>query len=175
MSGSLTSSGAQLSAVVLAVALIPAAVWGQAAHPAGGQVVWHWFGGCATTDSLILDFHVDGKAVYSSVFPICKVRRADIKPEFQQRLLTFRFEAAPRRFGAQYRAAEPESIGCNIWEAGQQPNAVVLRVSFATAERVLLNTRHLARADTPARSEWIRGLVLTTRRISVPSKGARSP
>jgi len=42
---------------------------------------------------------------------------------------------------------------------------VVLGVSFATAERVLLNTRHAARPDGPARSEWIRGLELITRPI----------
>ena len=90
-----------LWAALLAVVLIPAAASSQAAHAAREQRVWHWFGGCVATDSLMLDFQVDGKAVYSSVFPICKVRRADIKPEPQQRLLTFRFEAAPRRFGAQ--------------------------------------------------------------------------
>lgn len=152
-----------LTAAILAVALFPTAASGQAPHAAREQLVWHWYGGCATTDSLMLDFQVDGKAVYSTVFPICKIRRADIKPEPQQRLLTFRFEAAPHRFGAQYRAAEPEPIECNIWEAGQEQNAVVLRVSFSTAERVLLNTRHVARAGTAARSEWIRGLALTTR------------
>lgn len=155
--------GSHRCAAVLALALIPAAAWGQAAHAGRDQLIWHWFGGCATSDSLNLDFRVDGKAVYSSVFPICKIRHADIKPEPQQRLLTFRFEAAPHRFGAQYHAVEPESIVCNIWEAGQQPNAVVLRVSFATADRVLLNTRHVARANAAARSEWIRGLALTTR------------
>ncbi len=155
--------GTRLCAAVLAVALIPAAAWGQVAHAGRDQVVWHWFGGCAATDSLSLNFQVDGKAVYSSVFPICKLRRADIRPEPQQRLLTFRFEAAPSRFRAHDRAVEPESIECNIWEAGQQPDGIVLRVSFSTPERVLLNTRHVARASAAARSEWVRGLALTTR------------
>jgi len=41
---------------------------------------------------------------------------------------------------------------------GSAADGGVLGVSFSTAERVLLNTRHAARPDRPARSEWIRGL-----------------
>lgn len=154
-----------LAAAVLALTLMPVPASGQAPPAAPGQLVWHWFGACPSSDSLILEFHVDGKLVYSSAFPICQVRRSDIGPEPQQRLLTFRFEAAPRRFGTQYRASEPEPITGNVWEAGQKRTAMVLGVSFATAERVLLNTRHVARPDTRARSEWIRGLELITRPV----------
>jgi hypothetical protein len=121
---------------------------------------------------MMLEFLVDGRPVYGSTFPICLMRRSDIRPEPQQRLLTFRFEAAPRRFGPQYRASEPEPIIGNVWEAGQKRTAIVLGVSFATAERVLLNTRHVARPDRPARSEWIRGLELITRPVQ---RGARTP
>ena len=113
----------------------------------------------------MLEFHVDGRSVYNATFPVCHMRRADIKPEPQQRVLTFHFDAAPHRFGAQYRASEPEPITVNVWEAGQRPTAVQLGVSFATAERVLLNTRHAASPDGPARSAWIRGLELTTRPV----------
>jgi hypothetical protein len=153
------------SSVVLASALMPSRVSGQAIPAARDQIVWHWFGTCASGDSLIFDVQVDGKPVYSSTFAICHMRRTEIKPEPQERLLTFHFDAAPRRFGAQYRATEPEPIVGNVWEAGRKGDAVVLGVSFATAERVLLNTRHVARADRAGRSEWIRGVVLTTRPV----------
>ena len=154
-----------LSAAAFALALMPVPVSSQAPPSAREQLVWHWFGACTSGDSLILEFHVDGKLVYSSAFPICRLRRSDIGPEPQQRLLTFRFDAAPRRFGTQYRASEPEPIIGTVWEAGQKGTAIVLGVSFATVERVLLNTRHVARPDTPARSEWIRGLELITRPV----------
>jgi len=114
---------------------------------------------------LILEFHVDGKMVYSAPFPVCQMRRADIRPEPQQRVLTFHFDAAPHRFGSQYRALEPEPITGTVWEAGRRETAVVLGVSFATADRVLLNTRHAARPDRAVRSEWIRGLELITRPV----------
>jgi hypothetical protein len=152
-----------LSAAVCALALIPAPGSGQTRPSAREELVWHWFGSCAGRDSLVLEFHVDGKLVYSSTFPICQERRSAIRPEPQQRVLTFHFDAAPHRFGTQYRASEPEPITGNVWEAGQRQTAVVLGVSFATAERVLLNTRHAARPNRPARSEWIRGLELITR------------
>lgn len=155
----------QLAAAVCAFTLISVPVSGQAPPPARGQLVWHWFGGCASSDSLILEFHVDGKSVYNATFPVCHMRRSDIRPEPQQRVLTFHFDAAPHRFGSQYRASDPEPITANVWEAGQRPTAVQLGVSFATAERVLLNTRHAARPDSPARSEWIRGLELITRPV----------
>ena len=166
----MSASGARrcatpLFAAVCALALMPVPASGQAPPSAREQLVWHWFGGCASSDSLILEFHLDGKLVYSSTFPICHVRRSDIRPEPQQRLLTFDFDAAPHRFGTQYRASEPEPITANIWEASQRRTGVVLGVSFATTERVLLNTRHAARPDSPARSEWIRGLELITRPV----------
>src|SRR5437762_1044092 len=63
-------------AAVCALALLPAPVSGQAPSSAREQLVWHWFGGCAGNDSLFLEFHVDGKLVYSATFPICHVRRA---------------------------------------------------------------------------------------------------
>ena len=152
-------------AAVLALTLMPVLVSGQALPSVREQLVWHWFGACTGSDSLILEFRVDGKSVYSSAFPICQVRHSDIKPEPQQRLLTFRFDAAPHRFGSQYHASEPEPIIGNVWEAGQRRTAIELRVSFSTAERVLLNTRHVARPDMAARSEWIRGLELITRPV----------
>jgi len=114
---------------------------------------------------LILEFHLDGKLVYSSTFPVCHMRRSDIRPEPQQRVLTFHIAAAPHRFGIQYQASEPEPITGNVWEAGPRRAAVMLGVSFATAERVLLNTRHAARPDRPARSEWVRGLEMITRPV----------
>jgi len=150
-------------AAVCALALLPAPASGQAPSSAREQLVWHWFGGCAGNDSLFLEFHADGKLVYSATFPICHVRRADVRPEPQQRVLTFHFDAAPHRFGAQYRASEPEPITGNVWEADRRGTAVVLGVSFATAERVLLNTRHAARPDSPARCH---------RPIRGPSSGA---
>ena len=122
--------------------------------------------------SLVLEVHLDGKAVYSSAFPICQSRRSEIRPEPQQRILEFRFDAEPKRFRAQDKAEGTQLIVGNIWEAGRKRDAIRLGVSFATEQRVLLNTIHVARAHAPSRSERVRGLVITTR----PTRRAnRSP
>jgi len=118
---------------------------------------------CAGGDSLVLEVTLDGKSIYSSAFPICQRRRSAIKPEPQQRILEFRFAGVPGRFGTRYRATEPEPIEGNIWERRGERHAILLGVSFATDQRVLLNTVHVARADSPSRSERVRGLVILTR------------
>jgi hypothetical protein len=148
---------------VLALALMPISVSGQGA--ARDEVVWHWFSVCPSGDSLVLEVRVDGKDVHTSAVPICQIRRGAIKPEPQQRLIAFRFDAAPRRFGTRNPSTEPQRITGNIWEARRQRDVLRLGVSFATEHQVLMNTVHVARVDAAARSEYIRGLVITTRPV----------
>ena len=159
-----------VAALTLPLVAVPLA--GQARTSAPNEVVWHWFGACASGDSLALEVHLDGKLVYSSAFPICQSRRSDIQPEPQQRILEFGFDAEPKRFRAQDKAEGTQPIAGNIWEAGGKRDAVRLGVSFATEQRVLLNTMHVARAHSPSRSERVRGLVITTRPMR---RGDRSP
>ncbi len=133
---------------VLAVALVPVSASGQASTSARDEVVWHWFGDCAGGDSLVLEVTLDGKSIYGSTFPMCRLRRRAIKPEPQQRLLQLR--------------------------------AILLGVSFATEDKVLLNTVHRARANAASRSERVRGLVITTRPVrrgdGMPrNKGVKTP
>ena len=156
----------------LALPLVAVPLSGQARTAAPNEVVWHWFGACASGDSLVLEVHLDGKLVYSSAFRICQSRRSDIQPEPQQRILEFRFDAEPKRFRAQDKAVGTQSIAGNVWEAGGKRDAIRLGVSFSTEQRVLLNTIHVARAHSPSRSERVRGLVITTRPMR---RGDRSP
>jgi hypothetical protein len=152
-----------LAALVLV--LTAASLPGQVPSAARNEVVWHWFGGCAGRDSLFLEVRLDGKPLYSATFPICRVRHKEIKPEPQQRLLAFRFEGAPRHFGSRYKETNPQPIQANIWESGGDPQAILLGISFATEQEVLLNMHYTAPADAPSRSERLRGLVITTRPV----------
>src|SRR2546426_9236281 len=108
----------KLAAAALALALMPVSVFGQAPTSARDEVVWHWFGNCASSDTLVLDVTLDGKSLYSSELPICRARRADIKPEPQQRILEFRFDGEPHRLRRRTPATGPQPIQGNIWEAG---------------------------------------------------------
>ena len=135
---------------------------------ARNEIVWHWFGTCAGSDSLALEVSLDGKQVYAATFPICKLRRSQIKPDRQQRLLAFRFDAVPRRFGPRSRVADMRPIDGNVWEAGGEGQAIQLGVSFAAEDQVLMNMHLVASVDVPSRTERIRGVVITTRPVRQP-------
>jgi hypothetical protein len=154
-----------LSLITMALMALPKSMSGQGSSAARSEVVWHWFGDCVASESLVVDVALDGKSVYSSVFPICHQSRADIKPEPQQRILEFRFDAIPRRFRAR-SSEQVERITADIWEAGNERDAIKLGLSFATAEQVLLNTIHFARAAAASRSEQVRGLVVRTHPVT---------
>jgi hypothetical protein len=157
---------------VLGLALMPVSVPGQARTSAPNEVVWHWFAVCTTGDSLVLEVRLDDNALYSATFPICRVRRREIKPEPQQRILEFRFDGEPHRFRSRYRASGRQPIEGSIWEAGGDRHAIRLGVQLATEQQVLLNTTHVARVRSPSRSERLRGLVITTRPVR---RGVRTP
>ena len=150
---------------VFALALAPVSVRAQVPRPTDAGVIWHWFGGCAGSDSLVLEVRFDDKPLYSTTFPICQVRRGQIKPEPQQRFLAFRFDAVPQRFRALERGTDPRPIAGTIWEVHGEPRAILLGVSFATEDQVLLNTRHEAPARSATRTVRVRGLVITTRPV----------
>jgi hypothetical protein len=158
---------------VIALLAIPAAAPAQTRRAARDEVVWHWYGECAGADSLALEVFLDNVSIYSAAFPICQARRGGIKPERQQRLLSFRFTAVPRRFGPRSRASDPEAIDANIWEAANDPSAITFGLSLATREVVLINMHHFAPARSAARSERVRGLVIATRPLPRAGKKPR--
>ena len=164
-------------ALMATLVLLPLCAHGQTPRPARNEVIWHWFGDCAGSDSLVLEVRLDGESVYRSQFPICHLRRDQIKPEPQQRLLEFRFRGVPRRFGSRYPATEPASIKGTVWESGGEARALLLGVSFATDEQVLLNMHIVAGANYESRSERVRGLVVTTKPVprARGNRGASSP
>ena len=158
-----------LVAAVTGSCLAPAPLAAQG-DEAGGrraadEVVWHWFGRCAGHDSLELNVTLDGQLLFASTFQICHQRRADIKPDPQQRILEFRFKAAPNRFRT-HTSRDPVPITADIWEAGAETYGMRLGISFSSDAQVLLNTIHTARAQAASRSEQVRGMVIATRPVT---------
>src|SRR3989442_1329404 len=156
----------------LALPLVAVPVSGQARTSAPTELVGQCCGAGGGGVSLVWEALLGGRGVYGSASPISQPRRSEIQPEPQQRILEFRFDAEPKRFRAQDKAEGAQPITGTIWEAGGKRDAVRLGVSFATEQRVLLNTIHVARAHSPSRSERVRGLVITTRAMR---RGDRSP
>jgi len=157
----MTRRGWAVACVLASAAATPVAAQDESARPSPNDVVWHWYGACAGRDSLVFEVTLDGQPLYSSTFPICKQRRGDIKPDPQQRMLEFHLNAAPKRFRAG-SAKEPQAIRADVWEASRDTYGIKFGISFSTEQQVLLNTTHVARPQAAARSEQVRGIVITT-------------
>jgi hypothetical protein len=147
------------------LAPVPLAAQGEGGRAAANEVVWHWFGACAGHDSLELTVTFDGQLLFRSTFQICHQRRADIKPDPQERILEFRFTAPPSRFRA-HSSRDAVPITADVWEAGGETSGIRLGISFSSDAQVLINTIHTARAQAASRSEQVRGMVIATRPVT---------
>jgi hypothetical protein len=119
---------------------------------------WHWFGSCEDTRNLSLVVLLDGKAVYRSRFPVC--RNNGPSPTAEERKIVFHFKGG-HIFQGEYRTSPTQTIEANIWQAGADPNALLLGVTFVT-DRVLLNTIHVAKPDNTSVSQLDQGIVVST-------------
>jgi hypothetical protein len=123
------------------------------------EVVWHWFGQCSDARGMTAEVTLDSKVLYTSSFPICQMRRGDIPAEAEQRRLVFFLEKEKRSFFGEAKAKRLEG---NIWEAGGDPKDIILGVSFATKDRIWLNTLHFVDPHKSSRSVLAKGLVIKT-------------
>jgi hypothetical protein len=119
---------------------------------------WRWFENCSGKNNLGLVVLLDGKAVYRSRFPVC--RNNGPTPTSEERKLVFHFKGG-RVFQGEYRTLPTQTIEANIWQAGADPNALLLGVTFVS-DRVLLNTIHIAKPDSTSVSQLDRGIVVRT-------------
>ena len=148
----------QIAALIMAV-VSPTAVSGPTRLSTPDEVVWHWFSACSKGKKVELQVLLDGKAVYGSSFSACSMRRAEITPEPKQRILAFVLpKGGHRRLGV-HTALEIEG---NVWEAGGDPDAILLGVSFATKDRILLNAIHVVNMLGASQSDLAPGLVVKT-------------
>jgi hypothetical protein len=127
-----------------------------------GEIVWQWFEGCVSAQQMHVDVQLNGRALYSNSFPACTMRREDVPVESPQKLLEFFFRGHAGLFGAEFDRLGTVDIEGNIWRAGGEADALLLGISFATPDRVLLNSVHIATARSAARSTMAKGLVVHT-------------
>ena len=70
--------------------------------------------------------------------------------------------AGGHSFKGEYRTRSADSIEGDIWEAGGDPDDLILGISFDTGKQVLLNTLHVARPEKQTSSKLDKGLFITT-------------
>ncbi len=111
---------------------------------------------------LAIQVVLDGKIVYRSRFTVCSVSKPAAQPEKQK--LVFHFKGG-HVFQGEYRTLPTQTIEGSIWQAGADPDALLLGVSFVT-DRVLLNTIHIAKPGSTSVSKLDRRIVIRTYPLS---------
>jgi hypothetical protein len=81
-------------------------------------------------------------------------------PTAEERKIVFHFKGG-RIFQGEYRTLPTQTIEANVWQAGADPDTLLLGVTFVS-DRVLLNTIHLAKPGSPSESQMDRGIVVKT-------------
>jgi hypothetical protein len=127
----------------------------------GADRVWFWFGDCTNGKLMGLEVLVEGQAVYHSSFRACLMERTDANSEAERRIRAFH-SSGGHTFQHRYRTTKEEQIEGNIWQAGADPDDILLGISFSTKNRILLNTIHIVRPGKPTQSTLDRDVVIKT-------------
>jgi len=149
-------------------AVIVLAVVGTTAAHAATEAVWSWFGSCPHPFMMRLEVDLDGMMLKGYSIPICQVDRSD--PSRDSRILKFAFHAGHRIVWTGYRDTENttypnQEIEGNIWQASGEADALILGVSFAVKDTLMMNTLHIAGTAGESKTEIVKGLFVRTRPI----------
>jgi hypothetical protein len=135
-------------------------------HAQSGGPVWFWFATCGGP-AMSLEVKLDGKRLYKSTFPLCRASRKSSESQGESGRVQFYFR--PRRAikWSGYRdAAETtgadQLIEADLWQAGADPDDLLIGVSFASGSKIYMNTVVAAHPGHRDRTTVADGLVVTT-------------
>ncbi len=133
------------------------------------ELFWFWFESCGYKQMMV-EVTFDRRTVYHTAVPICKRGRGASQNNEQWRVVSFPF--TPKRSIAWTGYLDGNTVSKagqvfegNIWQAGVDPDALVLGISFVLRNRIFIYRQHFAPADAPARTTIEPGLVVTTRPV----------
>jgi len=130
--------------------------------PQPSEDVWFWFGDCPEPRVMGVQVLLEGKSIYQSHFRACQMKRTIANTEREQKVRTSFHFAGGHTFQGTHHTKKTETIEGTIWQAGADPDDIVLGVSFLAHDQVLLNTIHIVTLVKPAVSKLDRGLVIKT-------------
>jgi len=125
------------------------------------QKVWWWFDDCPDGRTVGIDVLLDRKPIYHAQLRICQMYRkdADSKPTQKRRMFNL---SGGHTFQNTYHTKETEEIEGNIWQAGADPDDLLLGLSFSTKDQVLLNTIHILNPSKASKTNIDTGMVVKT-------------
>jgi hypothetical protein len=105
---------------------------------------------------------LDGKSIYHSRVRACQMIRTDANTEREQKVKTSFHFSGGHSFQDTHPTAKTETIEGSLWQAGADPDDILLGVSFLAHDQVLLNTTHIVRLNKSTESNLDTGLVIKT-------------
>jgi hypothetical protein len=146
---------------ILALLLVTLSPVAFSQEPLPANRVWFWFGDCTNGKLMGLELFVEGRIVYHSSFRACLLERTDANAQGESKARAFYFSGG-HNFQGLYKTTKREQVEGNIWEAGADPDDILLGVSFATPSQVLLNAIHIVRPGKPTQSTLDRNVIIKT-------------
>ena len=125
------------------------------------DVVWTWSKRCNDDYRRGVKIRLNGKVLYRGVLPICRGSRDE-----EDGRVEFHF-AGGHTFQGEYRTRTTDPIEGDIWQAGGEPDALILGISFDDGKQILLNTIHIAKPEKQTSSEVDKVLLITTYPVTV--------
>lgn len=135
-------------------------------HASQNAPVWFWFATCGGP-GMTLEVRFDRTIVQKASFPVCLAPRDGADSQGQSGRMAFVFTARRMVVWTGYRETSDRSragqaLEFTVWQAGADPEALILGVSVMTADRILMNTVHIAHPDKRDESTIAAGLTIAT-------------
>jgi hypothetical protein len=129
----------------------------------GSSLVVSWSEECRTAMRIVIELLVDGVRAYRNEVPVCLV----VRNSLPSGKMNTRLQSEMSHFGEPRRTL----LEADFWEASADPDAMILGVSFASKDRVWLNTLHVAFPDKQSETALAPGVVIR----SYPKVGEQPP
>ena len=151
-----------LRATVVALVAVLAGV-----VPAAAEApVWFWHTACGGP-TMTLEVRFDKRVVYRASIPLCRMNRDTKTEEKAPRVLDVPFAATRSIKWVGYRDAPDvtprgQRLHLNLWQAGADPDDLIIGVSAVDEAVIYMNTVHIAHPDRRDETEVAQGLVVVT-------------
>lgn len=150
----------------LVAAIAIAGVLPAAPTTARDDSVWFWFSTCGGP-MMTVEVKFDGASLSKTSVPVCRAPRGSAASQGQAGRTDFVFTAPRGITWTGYRDAADrtragERIEGDLWQAGGEPDALLIGISFMTTDRILINTIHIAHPTRRDETAIARGLVVLT-------------
>lgn len=116
---------------------------------------------------MTLEVHVGTTTAYKSTFPLCHAERGT--PPEQGQATNIDFVIRPQRpirwtgyRDPPGRTTANQALRVSLWEAGADPDAIVIGVSVMDRNRIYMNMIHTAIVGERRQSEIAEGVTITT-------------